>query len=516
MALLFVLAGCTSGEAVGKGPAASGTVDGTMQETTPAAPDDHVPNPMLTVATGGLGRAGGGLRYDVTEFGYQQDEYLFAGTAKSYPPLTVPPAAYASRMIVWTPKDPSRFSGTTVVEWAEVSDFGQFELTVDLSYESQLLEQRGDAFVLVSAQQDGVCQPSPTGPNGCTPTSLKGVDLARYGTLHHPGDAYSFNIFSQALQAIKHPNGTAPLGTLRTRTLIAEGFQASADKYFVNRPPVAPTLDRPFSNYGAMNAYLSSGADDDAQLADAFLIDGAAPPVEPTRYRVPTLHYLDESAIRWTPTPDTTNHVTWEVTGAPHVDRWGGDNIKIPSSTPSWLAHDDELTRRETDDNFGQLPDAGAGTCAPGPHTGDLYPRRFTLDAAVADLVTWATGGRPAPSAARIDRVTTMPRSPINQLSRDGDGNATGGLRSPIIQVPVATYAGNACIDAGTTTPFSPGVLTQRHPTHRDYVEKLLAATNTAIDQRFLLCPDAQTIMAKASASNAGGDDTYAAAPHCS
>ena len=120
----------------------------------------RVPNPIVTAATGGHGQAAGGLRYDVTQFGYQEKEYFFDGTAKTYPPVGLPPAPYRSRMIVWTPTDPSRFNGTTVVEWAEVSDFGQFELTVELNYQAPMLEQQGFAFVLVSAEEGGVCDRS--------------------------------------------------------------------------------------------------------------------------------------------------------------------------------------------------------------------------------------------------------------------------------------------------------------------------------------------------------------------
>src|SRR5262249_54036262 len=96
----------------------------------------HVPNPTVTPAAGGHGEAAGGLRYDVTQFGYQEKEYYFEGTARTYPPSPLPPAPYRSRMIVWTPTDPSHFNGTTVVEWAEVSDFGRFELTVEINYQS--------------------------------------------------------------------------------------------------------------------------------------------------------------------------------------------------------------------------------------------------------------------------------------------------------------------------------------------------------------------------------------------
>ena len=179
------------------------------------------PNPDLIVASGGQGQASGGMRYDTTQFGYDEREYFFDGTAKAYGPVSSPPASYRSRMIVWTPRDPSKFNGTTVVEWAEVSDFGQFELTVELNYESSMLEQEGYAFVLVSAESRGICDHTPEG--ACTGWSLQGADPGRYGSLHHPGDAYSFDIFSQAMQAIKHPNGMAPLGKLKTRSSSRRG-----------------------------------------------------------------------------------------------------------------------------------------------------------------------------------------------------------------------------------------------------------------------------------------------------
>jgi len=385
-----------------------------------AASSHRVPNPIVTPAVGGHGQAGGGLRYDVTQFGYQEREYFFEGTATTYGPVVSPPAPYRSRMIAWTPHDPSRFNGTTVVEWAEVSDFGQFELTVELNYQSPILEQQGYAFVLVSAEQRGICDRT---ADGCTSTSLQGADPARYGSLDHPGDAYSFDIFSQALQAIKHPTGTAPLGKLKTRSVIAEGFQRSIDKYFPVGAPVSSTPSTsPISIYGPLNDYLANGADDDARLADAFLIDAAAPAVEPARYRVPTLHHLDESAIRRIPTPDRRNHVTWEVVGAPHADRWSGGHIEIPS-----------------------------------------------------------------------------PNGPL----------------SPIIDVPVAAYNGEACISSGTMTQLPPQRLAQLYPTHERYVRRLLNATNDAVANRFLMCIDAETIMRKASASTVGGTDPLSALPKC-
>ena len=91
-----------------------------------------------------------------------------------------------------------------------------YELTVELNYGSQMLIDQGYAFVLVGTQQGGKSgRDRATGL--CSPMSLVGADPARYGSLNIPKDNYSFDIFSQALQAIKHPAGTAPLGTLKTR-----------------------------------------------------------------------------------------------------------------------------------------------------------------------------------------------------------------------------------------------------------------------------------------------------------
>jgi len=481
----------------------------------PARAASRVPNPTVTPATGGQGRAGGGLRYDVTQFGYEEHEFVFDGTARTYGPVSLPPAHYRSRMIVWTPNDPSKFNGTTVVEWAEVSDFGQFELTVELNDQSPMLEQQGFAFVLVSAEQRGVCDRT---PDGCTTTSLQAADPARYGSLDHPGDAYSFDIFSQALQAIKHPTGTAPLGTLKTRVLIAEGFQRSIDKYFPVGAPVSSTPSTsPISIYGPLNDYLANGADADARLADAFLIDAAAPAVEPPTYRVPTLHHLDESAIRRTPTPDRRNHVTWEVVGAPHADRWSGGHIEIPSPNgpTAKLSRRDEEARRDKYDNFGQEAFSAGDVCAPGPNTGSAFPRRFTLDAAIVDLRAWVVDGVRAPAAARIERTVAVPDTPSKKLERDADGNALGGLRSPVVEVPVATYNGEACISSGTMIPLPPERHAQLYPTHQRYVQELLAATNDAVADRFLVCQDAETILRKASASTVGGTDTFTATPKC-
>src|SRR5262249_2721153 len=87
------------------------------------------------------------------------------------------------------------------------------------------LMRKGYAWVGVSAQFVGV-------EGGSSPLgldlSLKAVNPERYGSLSHPGDSFSYDMFSQAAEAIRHTSGSPLLGTLRPRRVIAIGESQSA------------------------------------------------------------------------------------------------------------------------------------------------------------------------------------------------------------------------------------------------------------------------------------------------
>src|SRR2546427_9043903 len=93
---------------------------------------------------------------------------------------------------------------------------------------------------------------------------LKPVNPARYGSLHHPGDSFSYDILSQAGQAIRHPSGPMPLGDLRVKRMIAAGESQSAFRLVTYIDAIHP-LARVFDGYlvhsrgsgGALGANLS-------------------------------------------------------------------------------------------------------------------------------------------------------------------------------------------------------------------------------------------------------------------
>ena len=357
-------------------------VASTSSDDDAGAAASRVPNPIVTAASRGVTvRRAGGLRYDVADFGYQEHEFLFGGRAETYSPLVLPPERYRSRMIVWTPTDPSRFNGTTVVEWAEVSHSGRFELTVEhQTTQAPMLDR---ARLRLRPGQRGASEASATRtPTGaCRTTSLNGADPRRYGTLVYPGDAYSFAVFNQALQAIQLPTGVAPLGQLATR---------------IRHRRRLPTVDRQVlsaRHAGPRCTALSVRHLWSAQrlprqrrgrrrpVADAFLIDAAAPLPSPP---VPGAHPASPRRVRdrRSPTPDRRNHVTWEIIGASYVDRWSAGHVDLrrPSLQRRTRLRKARPPRAATTTSA-RTPSLGT-ICSPGPRDRDHVPRRFTLNAA--------------------------------------------------------------------------------------------------------------------------------------
>ena len=174
--------------------------------------------------------------YPLSKIGYSESEFFFSGTAKSYaslPTLTsngqwsLHPSAtapYKSRLVVVRPTNPERFSGTVIVEWLNVT--AGMDEAPDWLYGHDEIYRSGDAWVGISAQAAGV-------------NALKSSDPARYGSLSHPGDSFSYDIFSQAGMAVRAKASTL-LSGLHPRELIADGESQSAVRMVTYVDGIAP------------------------------------------------------------------------------------------------------------------------------------------------------------------------------------------------------------------------------------------------------------------------------------
>ncbi len=102
-------------------------------------------------------------------------------------------------MVVLTPIDSGAFNGTVLVEWLNVS--GGIDAPAEWFMAHREIVREGYAYVAVSAQLVGVEGGASLG----TDMSLKTLDPARYARLSHPGDAFSYDIFSQVGRLVGNP-----------------------------------------------------------------------------------------------------------------------------------------------------------------------------------------------------------------------------------------------------------------------------------------------------------------------
>jgi hypothetical protein len=467
-------------------------------------------SPTITPATGGSGvpLINGGV-VDPDAIGYDTAEFFISGDAHSYTtaaPLTPDgkwnaisadpnTAAYTTRVIVYTPK--KKFRGTVYVEWLNVS--GLVDASPDWAQSHTEVARQRAAFVLVSAQAAGV--------NHLKNGGIVPGDPGRYASLNHPGDDYSYDIFSQAGQAVWDGN----LLEGRVRRVIAMGQSQSAGR-------LATYIDAAHQLVDVYDGYIvhSRGADSSA------LSSGVSTPL-PTLIRddlVPVIAFQAEAdvansalLVRQPETPGG-NYRLWEVAGTAHYDYYG---LNIgPVDLGEGQGEIDNLTTMQnppTEPSPPGLPFAGLFQCAEGINTG---PMHWVFNAAVRWIDRWvASEGRRAPPIAPRLQAITAPGGFPAEFAVDEHGNALGGIRTPYVDAPIATLAGvgngaapgapalSAFCDAfGVTIPFTAEKLAELYPTPRSYVKAFRRATRDAVRSKFLLKPDARVLTRAAGKSD--------------
>jgi AcrR family transcriptional regulator len=128
--------------------------------------------------------------------------------------------------------------------------------------------------------------------------------------------------------------------------------------------------------------------------------------------------------------------------------------------------------------------------------------------AALRALTTWMTTGKAPDPAPRID--VEPGASP--QIRRNADGIALGGIRTPPVDVPVATLSGvpgpnpsTICLLLGSTKPFSAARLAQLYPSRAQYRKRYQAHVSSTIKAGFALPGDRAALLAFAEPSQIKG-----------
>ncbi|WP_172826568.1 alpha/beta hydrolase domain-containing protein [Mycobacterium sp. 1423905.2] len=441
--------------------------------------------------------------YDLGTLGYVAQEFFVSGTASSFTPTDAlhpdgrwdvtasDTAEYTTRMVVLTPQHGC--NGTVLVEWLNVS--GGIDAPAVWMMAHREIVRAGYIYVAVSAQRVGV-------EGGASllaaDMSLKSQDPTRYASLHHPGDAFSYDIFSQIGQLLTGPDTV--LTDLDINHVVAVGESQSAmflTTYINAVDPLAATYDGflVHSRFGSA-APLNGGSIFDEARIDVPDVVRFRPDL-----RVPVLTVITETDLfggvrhgyYFARQPDTERLRVWEIAGAAHADNY---TIQVaPIDTGSAPMDDIVAAYAPTSTLLGQQL---------GHYINFAPQHHYVLQAGLSALHNWVREAVAAPTGPRLTvRETEWP-----QPESDDYGLATGGIRTPWVDVPIARTSGlggqGSVMSAifGSGEPFDDATLRRRYPGGADqYLAEFTAALDTAIGSGFVLAADRDEILALAAAT---------------
>ena len=445
---------------------------------------------------------------DLGSLGYTQAEYFVTGTANDYVNTnelqsngkwqvqTSEQDDYKTRIVVIRPLAPEDFNGTVFVEWLNVS--AGFDSGPDWGMTHTELIREGYAWVGVSAQQVGV----DALVDGSATEILPGaIDDGRYDSLFHPGDNFSYDIYSQVAQAIRTPGDTAPLGNLVAERLIGAGESQSAYTLMTYINALAP-IHALYDGY-FVHSRIAGSAPLQGTLFDAEP-ELPTPPVVRIRNDLgtPVMMLQTETDLFILGSypdnqKDSSTFRLWEVAGTAHADLYTFlDNRFDVGTDPSIAAVVEELT-----------PVPGFIECEIAVNAG---PQHFVANAAVSALNTWIVDGI---APARADRLKVS-GSPA-RFELDEYGNVKGGIRTPYVDAPIALLSGEGqpqpefdledrdfCFLSGVTRLFDSNTLHSLYADNAAYIEAVNASADEAVAKGFLLPVDAELIKTYAATSD--------------
>jgi len=476
LAIALALVACSDGSD-------GGMTAGLLPITIPAISDPPAEGePSLLSTTFPLG-----------EVGYRQQEFFLTGVASAFTNLaelgsdgmwSVEPgetADYRTRVLIYLPEDMALFSGSVFVEWLNVTT--GFELPVTYGTVHNELLREGHVIVMASAQYTGV----EGSESALLPLHLKEFNPARYSSLYHPGDSFSYDIFTQVAGALREGGENSLLAGAEVTHVFAMGQSQSASYLVTYYNAVQPL-------YQAYDGFMiQSRGPGSARLAQEPL--AAIPTPETVLLRTDSdtvvINVESESDVFArsgvsASQDDNSHYRLWEVAGSAHNDEYtfvSGRNDIGDDPRFAMVVEQTSILRFQE--------------CNLPMNSGYLS---WPASAAIHALNRWARGGEPPVNVPRLDRAGNEPEFLLDEV-----GNVTGGLRTSYVEVPAAVLSGlgqegNAfCFLFGTTALFDAATMAARYVNKAGYVAAVSRSVADGIDQGTLLAPDGERIIEAAS-----------------
>jgi hypothetical protein len=462
--------------------------------------------------------------------GYVEEEYFVSGVGNlyEYTPtgiqvVTPCPATatsgctsipYTTRMLVLRPRHRHDFSGTVIIE--PLNPSGGFDIAAVWDRSVNHFVQNGDAFVGWSSKSVIV-------------NALEQWNPTRYAALDWPylpfvpggnsgvNDGITFDIAAQIGALFKANSTHSPLRGFRVERVIESGFSQDGGFTFT-QADIFHRLERMPGGGRIYDGYIPMGTNGPSNINFGLTPAGALLASDPRRQMqprdAPVIHVNTETEIALgalSPVglafrrpdgdaPDDRYRI-WEVPGAAHVSNDRREEVINLQRNRAQLLHLTDLSQLPplgcTHQAFEDGPVHGVeGVIAP-----DDFPFSSVQNAAFHHLVRWIDNphGPPPPHGQPIQvDMNATPRA----IVRDSLGNAVGGVRSPFLDVPIATFTptdtvahetdeSGFCVLYGFSTPFDHAQLATLYPDHRTYVRQFALQSIKLVRDGFWLLPDA-------------------------
>ena len=426
--------------------------------------------------------------FELSDIGYEDEEFFIEGEASAFTNLNelLPDGSweaepgeqqtYRTRLVVHRPEAGQAFSGTVIVEWLNVTS--GFDTPPSWGTGHVEMYRSGHIWIGVSAQKVGIDGRE----GGLAPLYLKAVNPDRYGELLHPGDSFSYDIFTQVAGVLRSSDAAALLGDREATSLLAVGESQSASRLVTYINAIHP-LYNPYDGYIVHSRGVNS-----SPLAQEPQTEIPAPEAPKIRedINVPVMTFQTETDVTdlgyvAARQPNQGNFVLWEVAGTAHADYY----TIVAGRTDS-----------VGDASFAAVVESSS---LPGFISCDLPfnsgPMHYVFNTALREMDQWIRSGNVPPSANRLELTEE------GDYQLDASGNVVGGIRTPYVDAPSAVLSGvgntgdSFCRLFGTTRLFDASDMAARYIDEAGFEAAVTEATEAAVDAGFLLPEDAEAII---------------------
>ena len=423
-------------------------------------------------------------------YGYMEQEYFISGAANVYDwdsdgavKVRDSDAPYTTRIVVRRPIDPKRFSGTVWVDM--LSPARGYDFPDQWGYTNYYIIDHGDVSVGITMFP-------------VTIRALRKFDPKRYGTMmmvnpEHPPSPCStatnydfemepglrWDIISQVGALLKSNVPSRPLADLKLERLFLYAQTGGDLQTYI---PAFHSLARLEGGKPIWEGYFMKDGGGPTSINQC---SPRVPVGDPRRMvrniSVPVIRLLVEDMVlgiydarRQDSDQPNDRYRLYEVPGATHSDG---------TSVFNWLPSLKTLQELNSEVVTPLWP--FTFNCTPRVGLSD-FPVHYIVSGAMHNLDEWVKNGTPPPKADRIQ--VESGGTPAAAIVRDQFGNARGGLRSPYVDVPSATYYENFkdCRNMGYAIPFDWAKMKDLYGTAENYHAKFNAAADKMVSAHWI------------------------------